>query len=442
MKINNNKIIDLTNNLNDLFKNADSTIANMLKQKNINTRKRILGFRDLLTYKFKYACKYNTQKNTIDDYKYERKIFCDNTAFYKKEKKIPLEYYENIYEKVVAIHKKYAKQTNYTIVSVDGTYNNTNYDNDGKLETSLNMGYFDISNNIPLEIDPMKHKQNHEIKSFISAISNRTIKTENIIFVCDRAYFSYELMNFLEHKNAKFVIRIKNNNKHMPTNFRLINYNFNKESFRELYNNNTKQTDYYKITQKINCNIATNLDNTYDDEAIKKIYNSRWNIEEYFKFIKSNFKFSIMREHNKNTSDTYKKAYTIIKIYSVLEKIFELMYDDITDLKCKNYNVKINKSELLHGLFKIIPRIIFSNLTIDDMLLFLKTYTHLTYTEKDKHNPRISKTPFTKWYIKDYHDKYDIEKMFEAYTCDDPSKINKNLKTRLKNITFEKFDKK
>jgi hypothetical protein len=46
-------------------------------------------------------------------------------------------------------------------------------------------------------------------------ISEGKLETNNIIFVCDRAYFSYDLMNFLKNKNSKFVIRIKNNSKHL-----------------------------------------------------------------------------------------------------------------------------------------------------------------------------------------------------------------------------------
>ena len=42
---------------------------------------------------------------------------------------------------------------------------------------------------------------------------------------------------------------------------------------------------------------------------------------EYFKLIKSNFKFSIMNKYNKDTRTTYKKTYTIIKIISILEQI-------------------------------------------------------------------------------------------------------------------------
>ena len=52
----------------------------------------------------------------------------------------------------------------------------------------------------------------------------------------------------------------------------------------------------------------------------------------------------------------------------------------------------------------------------------------------------MSKIPFTKWYIKDYHNKYDIENMFRAYNSDDNENINKNLKSKLKNYTFEKIE--
>ena len=66
-----------------------------------------------------------------------------------------------------------------------------------------------------------------------------------------------------------------------------------------------------------------------------------------------------------------------------------------------------------------------------------------------KYNERVSKTPFTKWYVKDYHNKYDIEKLFEVYNSDttydsddgsNQNKINKNLKSKLKNYTFEKIN--
>lgn len=147
-----------------------------------------------------------------------------------------------------------------------------------------------------------------------------------------------------------------------------------------------------------------------------------------------------MKEHNKNTVETYNKTFTIIKIYSVLTKIIELIYDN--DYNYNNndeYNIKINKTEIINGLFKIIPLIISSKINHNDIVKFLSIYIHFNYTEKDAHNPRVSQIPFTKWYIKNYHNKYDIEQIFEAYNDNDKTKINKNLKSRLKNYTFIKI---
>ncbi len=147
-----------------------------------------------------------------------------------------------------------------------------------------------------------------------------------------------------------------------------------------------------------------------------------------------------MKEHNKKTIDTYKKSYIIIKIYSVLERIIKIICDDILNKYNNNkYNVKINKTDIINGLFKIIPNIIFSNITYTKLTLFLKTYIHLNYTKKDAHNLRISKIPFTKWYVKGYHFKYDIEQLFDAFIDDSNKGLNKNLKSKLKNITFEKI---
>ncbi len=49
----------------------------------------------------------------------------------------------------------------------------------------------------------------------------------------------------------------------------------------------------------------------------------------------------------------------------------------------------------------------------------------------------MSKTPFTKWYAKDYHSQYDLQKIFIAYIEEDNSELNNNLKPKLKNFKFE-----
>jgi len=444
------KIKYLTNDLNDIFKNVETEIKDILNAKNIKTRTRKISFMDSLCYKFKYAKKHTTQKEIINDHKYENNIICNNTAFYKKENKIPLEYYDNIHNRVLSLHNKYVKKSKYNIVGIDGTYNNTNLKNDKKLETSLNMGFYNITHKIPLELK-LKGERNTEIESFISILNDNKFDTEDIIFVFDRAYYSYDLINYLDSKNIKFVIRIKNNclyinnkkgkksPKQIPEHCRFINYSFYTDSLRELLNKKTQNTDLYKVTQKISCSVVTNLNDKFKDDDIRQIYNSWWQIEEFFKLVKSNFRFSNLREHNKNTDITYHKLYYIIRINCILENIFESICDSDINYNSDKFNIKIDKTAIIKGLFKVVPDIIFSRLTYSKLLCFFNTYINFCYCKKDAHNPRTSKIPFSKWYVKDYHAKYDIEKIFDAYN-DPDIEINKNLKSKSKDITFEKIN--
>jgi len=444
------KLALVRDDLNKLFINANLDIKNLLKSKNICTRNRVLTFYDVLCYKFNYISKYNTQLSAINNYKFINNINCNNSAFYRKENNIPLEYYCKIYNDILNLHNKYYPKNGYNIVAVDGTYNNTNIENNKKLETSLNMGYYDVTNGIPIELTfKGKDFKNKEIESLIDKIKDNELNMSSVILVLDRAYGSYKLMNFLQEKNIKFVIRIKNNFKCIKDgnintyndNFRLINYNYNVSSSKKLENKKKAKIELYNITVNINCNVITNLDlNLYTDDQIKDIYNSRWKVEEFFKLIKSNFNFANLKEHNHNAEITHKKSYYSLLIICNLQRIIEKIFMDHINLNKHNkdkYNININKSSLIRGIRLIIDDIIHSKLEKNKLLQLGEAFITLNYCKKDCHNPRISKTPFTKWYVKDYHYKYDLEKIFDAYLNDDTTKINKNLKMKLKNYTFK-----
>ena len=288
------KIDKLKNDLNKLFFNADPDIKEILKYEKIVTRNRILSFKDVLCYKFNYTYKYSTQLSAINDYKFENKI--------------PLEYCKKNHTEILNLHNKNFSKLAHNIVAVDGTYNNTNISNNKQLKTSLNMGYYDVTNGIPIELTfKGKDYKNKEIESLIDKIKENNIDLTSIIFVLDRAYCSYELMNFLESKNIKFVTRIKNNFKCIKEqnitvynpNFRLVSYNFSTSSIKELLNKKEDKLEIYEVIVNVNCNVITNLDlNLYNDDQIRDIYNSRWKVEEFFKLIKSNFNFYNLREHN------------------------------------------------------------------------------------------------------------------------------------------------
>ena len=144
------------------------------------------------------------------------------------------------------------------------------------------MGYYNVTDEIPIDIKLRGTVINKEISSLIDYINNNNIDTQKVIFVMDRGYFSYDLFKFLEEKHIKFVIRIKNNCvyirdknlKNINQNIRFVSYNAEVTETKKDKNNNDKT-----LIRKLTCNIATNLDITYNDETIENIYKSRWDIE-------------------------------------------------------------------------------------------------------------------------------------------------------------------
>ena len=398
------KIYKLSEELNNLFINSDRDIKEILDKKNIKTRNKKLSFNDVLKYKFLYVYKNYTKSQIVADLNFDN-YKANKSNYYKKEQKIPLEYYQLVLNKVKQLFNNYSKKTSpYNIIAVDGTYNNTNLKNDKTLETTLNMGFYDVSNCIPIDIVLKDHNnKNKEIDGIIDYILKTDINLQKVIFVMDRAYFSYELIKLLNDKNIKFIIRIKNNCEHIDKNkkrkkkiknrqldnIRFISYLANITETKK-----NKKNENVTIMRSLECNIATNLDETYNDDIIKKMYISRWDIEVFFKLIKNNFKFSSLTEHNKQTDECYCKTYIIILINCILERLFELIIEDPVNTNDK-YSIKYNKSLALYGLKKIMLKIISSTLTTNQIINYTTNYLQTVYSEKNKNNPRISKRPFT-----------------------------------------------
>jgi hypothetical protein len=91
----------------------------------------------------------NKFNKDIDNY--EKKI--SRTTFHEKVYNIPLSYYADIHKKLLSIYKNKFNKSKPSIIAVDGTYGNTNVKNIKEyLETSLSMGFFDVTDEIPIEL--------------------------------------------------------------------------------------------------------------------------------------------------------------------------------------------------------------------------------------------------------------------------------------------------
>ena len=446
-----NDLTKLTNDINDLFKDSDKNIKKSLLNNNIKTRTGKLTYTDVLCYLFNYSFIDSTKQSVVSNYNFDNNIDVNRTSFYKKELQIPLAFYNDIFFKIKKLLDKYLNKNNeqYNVIAVDGTYSNTNINNDKQLETCLNMGYYDCTNQIPVEIEikGMENK-NKEIKSFVDYIKNNDFDSKNVILVFDRAYFSYDFINILNENKLNFVIRVKNNclcindkelikTKINCNNVRFITHK--SKRFITVKDKNDKDVNLEEVNE---CNLVTNLSNTnYDDDSIKNIYLMRWNVEVFFKLLKSNFKFACLREHNENTIEQYKKKYLIILIELYLIRLIEYVYDKHhkknNENKKKNkykYNIKNNNTLMINGLKKIINLIIKSSINYNCLNNYCICFIKKTNTIKDISNPRVSKIPFSKWYVKSYTNYYKYVEIIEAIRKNDFSSLNKNLKLLANNI--------
>ncbi len=101
--------------------------------------------------------------------------------------------YKSLFYKVRDLYNLNFKSDDFNLIAVDGTYNNTNINNiKHKLETSLNMGYYNINKCIPIDITFCNQEnKNKEILQLKKYISNDNFKNlNNVILVLDRAYYS------------------------------------------------------------------------------------------------------------------------------------------------------------------------------------------------------------------------------------------------------------
>lgn len=197
-----------------------------------------------------------------------------------------------------------------------------------------------------------------------------------------------------------------------------------------------------KLEYTNKCNLITNLDSIkYKDELVNKIYLMRWNIEVFFKLLKSNFKFSVLKTHNKNIIEDYKKKYLVILINLHIIRLIELINDKHCKTKTKTktkiinkheYSVKNNLTLMINGFKNIIDLIIKQKIEQANLKSYCKCYIIKQTSIKNISNPRISSIPHTKWYVKSYSEFYKYSKIIESLRTSNTKELNKNLKLELK----------
>ena len=185
----------ITDKLNNIFLNIDKTIRNDIKNKlNITTRKTLVNYDISLIYSLLYTDN-NITKNEVVNIlnETEKTQIYKRTTLYEKENNISLSFYSDLFKQLYDLYISLFSSDNLNkIIAIDGCYTNSNVFNIKQfLETSLNMGFYDVTNNIPLDLtfEGIKNK-NKELEVLIDYINKNKTYFKNLIIVADRAYCS------------------------------------------------------------------------------------------------------------------------------------------------------------------------------------------------------------------------------------------------------------
>ena len=273
---------------------------------------------DSLLFRFGYTKIHVTKQEIISTINYKNNTTFNRYSFHKKEEHINVKFYNYLFEEIVKLYKKISPNNKMSYVSVDGSSNNGT-----KNKVCLNICYYDTNQSIPIDITfNGSENRNKEVFNFKKYLIENPEKFKNVIFVADRFYYTYDLFEFLISNNYKFIIRGKNK-----------------------------------------CNIIINVKGVTNNELLK-IYRKRWDIETFFKFIKTNFKFQHLTE---KSNDAINKTYICEKILIYIQRLLLVVHN-----KEKNDNLTIenvNNSNLLKGIYDcLLEPIITGTLKMEEIL--------------------------------------------------------------------------
>lgn len=492
-----NSIIEKINNF---FKNDVSTTYE--KYKNVKSRNRKININSMLKYLFLYSKKENTKATAA-----RKSKIATRTAFTNKLKSIKVEFFKELFNELTRLKKELIADDSeliklndilnnkiavldkdsvlFDICSADGTCNDEI--KEGRLFTNSNVHIYNNSKQEPNDIvdnnnnfevfdnnKNNKSNKNHEISLLLKFINSKSEdELKRIIIILDRAYSSYDLISELNERNIKYIIRLRENldilkeSKKHSSNITKINKILNDPNVRiiknivETDNEFTLNVTETKTIKTINnYYLITNLADAKDfsDNLIIDLYRYRWEIEVYFRRIKSLFKY---RTFYLNSDEEIYKMKIISNIVFIVVKILILI-----SLK-HNYGDSVKK---LNNVVNMrIPKKIDKRTTVYKNFLNSKTYEakvninfnhfYSTFSDevlidlidgkldnnhikilnqsievnKDKQNrkyKRKSLIPFTKWYVKMYHKVYKDKKVYEAVISGTTDNLDKNLKLR------------
>jgi hypothetical protein len=396
-----------------LFKSIKQYIDKQINEKNKNNKKQLRTKKTNILDAVAYRITYNQNNNTLDnscnivnDFKNNNNIEYNiknnidefnnpsRQSYDDRAKQIPKKFFYNLlkytdnkindifydddnidinnindlkFEDYTNTNIKTENKTN--ILAVDGTYvqliKKTNKDGcilnkNNNSTTCLATCIFNVSNQQPSELE-LEISNKDERKSFLNLLKN--IKTKRDIYTFDRGYHSLQLITEIHKSENYFLCRLQKNSGYI--NHTNLNNNYSEIiKIKNKYGNlNKVRIIKYTINDK-KYFMVTNLynENEYTIEKIKDIYHKRWDIEEYFKYLKktTNLKNINERTFNKIKESTYIMVFLSKFIY-LIKSFYEILYE-----KSRNPEIKkkiVNKTNLFNTciLKKLFLKILYNN---------------------------------------------------------------------------------
>lgn len=200
--LDNNDINNISKIINDTFNYKNIDENSPIKLRNI---KNGVQLSDALYYKLLYTSIDSTKESITSKINENNKTSFDTGSFESKENNIPINVYQELFNKIVLYYNDLTSTEDVKIIAMDGTYNN-NYN----YNEVTNMGFYNISKSIPVNLKSYgTDGKNKEIQSATNFILENIDYFKNVIIIGDRAYFSYEFIDFLIKNGLKFIIRVR-----------------------------------------------------------------------------------------------------------------------------------------------------------------------------------------------------------------------------------------
>jgi len=322
------------------------------------------------------------------------------TSFSKRSNSLPdelfIDYYNYINEKINILFPKNIMPIQ--LISCDGTHSNS-YNKSSKcgIIDSISMGFFNITYNEPSFLTQLNHK--NERKGFISNLKNTENSDIKNIYVMDRGFQDKKMFAELATSDKLFVCRSRES-----VIFKGIDTD-------DIYVKNVRYVKYF--INNIEYILATNISkDIMSINELKNIYARRWDVEEYFKFVKHNMKMDCFSQKKLDSIKT--------SIYAnlIMSKIVYLIFN-LYKHKCK-VNQIINKAFLTSELYStFLLKFVYNKKFSERFLIkFFKNSIKFSPTNKGKNicNPRTCKMPYKKWGKKQHTQKLVKDKKNEKKT--------------------------